>query len=172
MALPACTITVGTDARTGYVRVAGRACAERARDFKLLARRLVDGGHPRLVLDLSQCVLMDSTFSGVLAGLADPRPGETPVDLTLVGANERVRDLLDNLGVLPLVHDLDPAQFPAVCGDLEELPAGPGAKEEIAGCCLEAHRVLMALKPENVAKFQTLERYLSAELEPHPAAAA
>jgi hypothetical protein len=37
------------------------------------------------------------------------------------------------------------------------------SKAEVLKCCLDAHRALMALKPENVAKFEAVERFLSRE---------
>ena len=111
---------------------------------------------------------MDSTFSGVLAGLVSPRASEPPrplaLEFTVVQPNERVTDLLDNLGVLPLVRRLNSSPIP-VSGPIDqEMPAGVHSKTEVAECCLEAHQILMALKPENVAKFRSLEQVLTAQL--------
>src|SRR5688500_19383887 len=51
------------------VKVAGRANFSGSVDFKTLVTSLWDKGYHHFVLDLSECLLMDSTFLGVLAGL-------------------------------------------------------------------------------------------------------
>src|SRR5262245_30366091 len=51
------------------VKVAGRANFSGSVDFKALVTGLWEKGYHHFVLDLSDCLLMDSTFLGVLAGL-------------------------------------------------------------------------------------------------------
>src|SRR5688500_13310613 len=51
------------------VTVAGRAKFSGSVDFKTLVTSLWEKGYHHFVLDLSECLLMDSTFLGVLAGL-------------------------------------------------------------------------------------------------------
>lgn len=163
-------VLVLVDPPTAYVRCIGRAAVERARDFKALVQRLDREGIRRFCLDLTECKLMDSTFSGVLAALATELgnegqrgPGEDCRRFVLVNPNERVRDLLDNLGVLPLVTVLNSAEHVLGPGVGLELENGPESREETARCCLEAHQFLMALEPRNVAKFRELTRVLEAE---------
>ena len=50
------------------IKIAGRANFTSSLDFKTLIQELSDKGTTCFVLDLSECVLMDSTFLGVLAG--------------------------------------------------------------------------------------------------------
>ncbi len=168
MAAVGSKITVAVDPPCAYLRITGRAAVESSRDFKALILQLTSEGISRFVLDLRDCLLMDSTFSGVLAGLVSPRASEPPrplaLEFTVVQPNERVTDLLDNLGVLPLVRRLNSSPIP-VSGPIDqEMPAGVHSKTEVAECCLEAHQILMALKPENVAKFRSLEQVLTAQL--------
>ena len=156
------------EAPTAYVRCVGRAAVERARDFKTLVQRLDREGIRRFCLDLTECKLMDSTFSGVLAALAtelgaQARAGTDGPRFVLVNPNERIRDLLDNLGVLPLVAVLNSAEHSHPSGTGEELAADAASREETAQCCLDAHKFLMALDPRNVPKFRELTRVLEAE---------
>lgn len=167
MALPGCKMMVFVEPPTAFIKIAGRAAAEGARDFQQLVRRLHSEGIPRFCLDLTACLLMDSTFSGVLAGLVHefgPGPDDNCKRFTVVGANARVLDLLDNLGVLPLTNSL--AQD--VIGDAKsngtEIVIGQHSRTELTTCCLEAHQMLMTLKPENTAKFRTVTEVLEQQL--------
>lgn len=152
---------------TAIIKIAGRAAAESARDFQQLIQRLQGDGIARFVLDLSGCLLMDSTFSGVLAGLATemgPTPGDDWQHFTIVGANARVLDLLDNLGVLPLVDVLEDCIDAQKLAQCQEIALAQHSKTEMTTCCLEAHRLLMNLKPENAAKFRTVTEILEQQL--------
>ncbi len=157
-------MSVAVEDGTAYVAVAGRACAEGARDFK----RFVEGrraeGVRCVVLELSHCLLMDSTFSGVLAGLVSGGDGPA-LHFVLASPNDRVTDLLDNLGVLPLVEVVATGHPTAPASGFDALPTSAPDRLADAACCLDAHRLLMALHPENVSRFATLEKYLAAEVE-------
>jgi len=171
MALPRCQLTYLLEPPTGYIRIVGRAAVEGARDFKALVERLKGQGAGQICLDLSGCLLMDSTFSGVLAQLATAAnqargQGQCPT-IMLYCPNARVVDLLDSLGVLPLVGVLEEAPMP---GDFSGHEPGPdsGDKVETAECCLEAHRILMTLRPENVGRFSELTRMLEQQIQAAP----
>src|SRR6185503_13186530 len=51
------------------VKVAGRANFSGSVDLKTLVSAMWEKGYHHFVLDLTECLLMDSTFLGVLAGL-------------------------------------------------------------------------------------------------------
>lgn len=166
MPVSANRLSVAVEGPTAFVRVVGRGCAECAPYFKRAIERFRGEGVREVVLDLGACLLMDSTFAGVLAALATGAgPGARPLPFTAVNAAPRVVDLLDNLGIRDRFRLVSGVPEAAAAGWGEELPAEPASREEAARCCLEAHRVLMALNPANAAKFQTLECFLQAELD-------
>lgn len=170
MPLPGCKLTYLVEPPTAFIKVTGRAAVEGARDFRGLVERLHGEGIAQFCLDLSACLLMDSTFSGVLAHLASALGPKATGDcprFVLFCPNDRIRDLLDSLGVLPLVTVLeDRAQQPTE--GLTEVTLGESSKRQVAECCLEAHRLLMALRPDNIAKFQELTRTLERQLQSPP----
>ncbi len=151
------------------VRVTGRANFTTSVDFKKLMRQLQESGCRTVVLDLTECVLMDSTFLGVLANEGQQRAvqqaGGAKPGLELVNPNQRIRDLIDNLGVTHLfqvIHcDLSKEEFKAV------EPAAGTTREEITRTCLEAHQALMALNPANVSKFRDVAQYFADTLQKH-----
>ena len=156
---------------TAFVKIPGRANFATSIDFKTLVTELRQRGIRHFVLDLHECVTMDSTFLGVLAGLAlrNAEGVETSNDgekllLELLNPNARVADLLDNLGVVHLFtihHQENPctAIFEPVGNGQPELP-----KEEITRNCLEAHETLMRVNPSNIPKFKEVTLYLAEDL--------
>ena len=162
-------ILVWVEPPAAYIRLVGRAALEGARDFKALVRRLDQEGIRRFCLDLQDCKIMDSTFSGVLAALATdlgPLPDDPKCSrFVLVGPNERVRDLLDNLGVLPLVSVVSADGRMERPSQVQELERQTVTKEQVAECCLEAHRFLEKLHPDNRARFAEVTRLLEQQLQ-------
>ena len=57
------------------VKIRGRASFTISADFKNLIHGLVQRGYQRFILDLSECLVMDSTFLGVLAGVGQKLAG-------------------------------------------------------------------------------------------------
>jgi hypothetical protein len=118
-------------------------------------------------VDLSDCLLMDSTFLGTLAGfglMTNPgAPGHC--DIELLNPSARVSELLENLGVLPLFKVVTgPAHLPDNA-TLREAETGHSTREEITRTCLEAHKTLMAVNAENVTRFKDVARFLAEDLK-------
>jgi anti-anti-sigma regulatory factor len=150
------------------IKITGRANFTLSVDFKRLIHSLRERGHRQFALELSGCQMMDSTFLGVLAGLglksAEQDPGAENA-VCLLGANSRILDMLDNLGVRHLFRAIDlPAAAPADFRPVEPAPAAP-PKVEISRTCLEAHQLLMALNPANVEKFKDVTAFLAEDVK-------
>lgn len=161
MPLPGCSISVSVDGSQASVRLVGRAAAESAPAFEKLIVRLRDQGVRCVVLDLSETLLMDSGFSGTLSRLV----GSGGATFALHQAPRRILDGLDDHGVLDQVTLLEEGSLTSTAQRASQVVLEPASKPEILKCCLDAHRALMALKPENVAKFEAVERFLSREAE-------
>jgi anti-anti-sigma regulatory factor len=162
VALPGCSISVGLDGPQAFVRLVGRAAAESAPAFEKLVVRLKDQGVRCVVLDLSATLLMDSGFSGTLSRLVG-LVGSVGTTFAIYQAPQRILDGLDDHGVLAQVTLLAVDQQTSLIPETTEVALQPSSKSEILKCCLDAHRALMALKPENVAKFEAVEQFLSRE---------
>ena len=104
MAKPLPVMSVAVVDHTAFVKIPGRANFTSSIDFKTLLNELREKGYHYFVLELSECVLMDSTFLGVLAGfglkLSQPQDGQRPGSIELLNPTPRVTELLENLGVL------------------------------------------------------------------------
>src|SRR5579864_735589 len=68
MSAPSAKMLVSIGERSAMVQISGRANFTSSVDFKTLLDQLLQRGYTCFILDLTECVLMDSTFLGVLAG--------------------------------------------------------------------------------------------------------
>jgi anti-sigma B factor antagonist len=154
------------------VKVSGRANFSGSVDFKTLVTGLWEKGYHRFVLDLSECLLMDSTFLGVLAGLGlKLNNSSSPEHATnghhaieLLNPSPRIADLLENLGITHLFHI---TRGPATTACLVALDHAPTAadRREVQKTCLEAHQTLMDVNPANVPKFKDVAQFLAEDLK-------
>lgn len=164
------SIRVATTGQVACVKLEGRASFACSVEFKRLIQDLCRRGVNHFVVDLGACPIMDSTFLGMLAGLGTRMCAEgTPVDrrpIELLNPTDRVTELLDNLGVAHL-FSLSRGATPEDLNFVEIDPAGGGrpTKLDLSRNCLEAHRILMDLNPENVAKFTDVTRFFEAEVK-------
>lgn len=157
------------------VKVAGRANFSGSVDFKTLVTGLWDKGYHHFVLDLSECLLMDSTFLGVLAGLGlklnnyNPPPAQQSKSnghhaIELLNPSTRISELLENLGITHL-FDITRGRLTTEC--LVQLDHAPAScdRREVQKTCLEAHQTLMDVNPANVPKFKDVARFLAEDLK-------
>jgi anti-sigma B factor antagonist len=171
MAPPSAKLLVYASGHSACVRIAGRANFTSSIDFKMLLNGLVQKGYDCFVLDLSDCILMDSTFLGVLAGfglkMTTPQNGEPKArPIQLLNPNQRIAELLENLGVAHLFKTVTrPDDLP---GELAVDTAPDGkehSREEVTRNCLEAHKLLMEIAPGNVSKFKEVAQFLAEDLK-------
>ena len=150
------------------VKVSGRANFTFSPDFKVLLAGLAQKGYSHFIIDLSECVLMDSTFLGVLAGFGlkmnqATAPNQRGIELS--NPNVRITELLENLGALPLFKIIaGPLSFPNDVQTSAPEPAHP-THEEITRTSLEAHKTLMAVNPDNIARFKDVTQFLAEDLK-------
>lgn len=150
------------------IKIAGRANFASSPDFKTLLDELARKSYTHFVIDLSDCVLMDSTFLGVLAGFGiklNPKGAPAERGIELLNASPRVAELLENLGALHLFKMTAAAlQLPADVKTCTPESINP-SHEEITRTSLEAHQTLMAMSAENVARFKDVAQFLAEDLK-------
>ena len=149
------------------VTISGRANFTSAPDFKALLDGLSQKQFRHFIIDLTECVLMDSTFLGVLAGFGlklNPQGATALGGMELNNASERVADLLENLGAVHLFRltqgNLQLPDDVKICTPETISPS----HEQITRTSLEAHETLMAINPENVARFKDVAQFLAEDL--------
>ena len=152
------------------IKVRGRATVKTSVPLKAIIEERRARGIIHYILVLDECLIIDSTFLGVLANQAFElvEDGDPKGSIQLLNPNERLQGLLDNLGVLELFHvvhqKISSHQEPysAVSESLDS-----GSKTEMTETSLNAHRALIALNPANEDKFKDVTRFLEDELNRH-----
>ena len=168
MAVPSAKILALADGHCAWIKIVGRADFTYGPDLKALLTGLAGKGYNHFIIDLSECALLDSTLLGILAGFGlkaaqTGTPGQRNVEL--LNPNSRIADLLENLGALDLfkVTNSTPAT-PENARAQMSAPVNP-TREQITRTCLEAHQSLMAMNPDNVARFKDVARFLAEDLK-------
>lgn len=160
------SVLVGKD--SACIKIAGRANFASSPDFKTLLAELAQKGYAHYIIDLSECVLMDSTFLGILAQFGmkmnqAAKPGERGIEL--LNANPRITELLENLGALHLFTATTGAMpCPDDATPCTPAPVNP-THQEITRTCLEAHETLMSMNQENTQRFKDVTRFLAEDLK-------
>lgn len=153
------------------VRVEGRGSFKVAPTLKQFVRKVVESGSAKRVLvDMSDCIGMDSTFMGVLAGLSyfvKERPG---VSFKLINLSGKNQQLLATLGVDRVVDytlsDSVGEETIAAASEenLQPLDTGFADKLEAAKTALEAHETLAGISAENRGKFRSVLELLQKDV--------
>ena len=166
---PSARMLVWVGEQFACIRIIGRANFTSSVDFRTLISELRQQGCSYFVLDLAECVLMDSTFLGVLAGfglkLSAGNGDHGRHGIELLNPSARITELLDTLGVLHLFKlTQGPLPVPEQTEPRPHTPTSP-TKAEVTRTCIEAHQTLMDISPANAAKFKDVAQFLAEGLK-------
>lgn len=124
--------------------------------------RALEGGS--VVIDLAECTGMDSSFMGMLAGLAgwlETVGGQ----LRVVNAGGRNGELLRGLGLDAVFPVQDGCgEFRGINPECVSVEGDPGGRAERARVCLEAHEALARVDDRNAEKFRDVIELMRAEV--------
>lgn len=145
------------EADTIYIRATGHITANSCSKLKdrVFEDFDSDAAPQNILIDLSHCEYMDSTFMGLIAGFNKRllRQGKGP--LILYKTNATCQKLLKTMGIANLVTmSEDLPQFPTM---METMNASEDASAEFI---LDSHNNLIELSEENEKRFATLRTIL------------
>lgn len=152
---------VKESAKTIYIRAQGHVTAALCSDLKSRIFERLEAKPPveNVLVDLSGCDYMDSTFLGLLVGINKRflRFAERP--LTVIRPSPPCTELLRTIGILRMVKVLEePVAFP------DGMEAIVTAEKAAAEFLLDVHENLMDLSEENRRKFSTLYTVLKSQI--------
>jgi anti-sigma B factor antagonist len=153
-----------------WIRCSGKGNFISSPAVKQCAEHCLQGGARCIVIDLDVCTGMDSTFMGMLAGLAMRLTKQTGGGrLEIAGANEKNSNSLEDLG-LDAFMEINPCgalwnpQIEAIRTQLHRWTGHPLGIRERSQEVLEAHQILSAANEENAKKFENVVQLLEKEL--------
>ncbi len=163
-------ISVGIFDGFSWIRLEGKGSFLNSPGVKTFADGRIAAGERLIVVDLSACAGMDSTFMGTLAGTAARLASLDGGCLHIADPGERNRRSLEDLG-LDFLMEIDPpnavwrGSVDAIRSDLRS-PNLPGtlAWAQRTKHVLEAHQTLSELNEENARGFSEVVSQLQKEL--------
>lgn len=155
-------ILVARQAGVVQIRVCGRATFKISRDLREFGTKVLEDGSDAIIVDLSDCQGMDSTFIGVLAMIGLEGRGGT--ELVVVNASDAHRKLLDSIGVSKIIRFARERVPEVTWQNLCEGAASAVDIESVGPVVLAAHEALVNLDPRNVPKFKDVVELLTTEM--------
>jgi anti-sigma B factor antagonist len=150
---------------TIFIRVAGRGSFKIAAPLKqFIAEVALHRPISTVVIDLKECIGMDSTFMGVLAGLSG-RLKKTGQTLELINLSTKKAELLKTLGVDQVLSFYKDAHgHPLQAQETESIPTDQASKKEMAETALQAHENLVQISEENLPRFKRVIDFLKEDV--------
>lgn len=152
---------------TAVIRVEGRGSFKVSPPMKQFIHQVLDNhSAKRIWIDMLDCTGMDSTFMGVVAGIACLIKSKPDVSFKLINLSDKNKKLLVTLGVDRVVDfSMSPTSeerdvMAKESTGTETLDPGFANKLESAKTTLEAHETLVDINPENFSKFKSVLEFL------------
>ena len=151
---------------TVLVRISGRGSFKVAAPLKqFIAKVAAERPVLTVAIDLKECIGMDSTFMGVLAGLSG-RLRKNNQTLEVINLSTKNAQLLKTLGVDQVLsfyedghgHDL-------AAGTVEAVPTDQASEKEMAETALRAHEKLAEICDENQPRFKRVIELLKEDVD-------
>lgn len=162
------TVYASQQNQTVWIRVEGKGTFQTSAGLKQYSLRMIQRGNRRFVVDLSHCEVMDSTFMGTLAGIALRLREVGSGWLSVIRANARNAQLLENLG-LDHLFSFDLPEGVTTLPYKEDsrldvrIDSTAATVSEHQKAMLDAHEALVEADPENKEKFQNVIDLLKSE---------
>ncbi len=160
-------ILVATNNEIVQIRVTGRAtfqCSQSLRDFCV---NIVVTPVSKIIIDLSECVTMDSTFMGVLAMLG-LRAKAKGIPVEVVNADKSQKGLLTGLGLGKLFGFTQTANsevnWETLCAAVAD-DSDSNNQLEKAQTILDAHESLVKVDFNNFPKFKNVLEFLKEDIQ-------
>lgn len=165
-------LEVARQGATAYLRVLGRATFTVGPVLKQFGTVAIEEGCTRMVLDASACEGMDSTFIGVLAGMATRLARQAGGKMLMLNVPDKLFEVLNTLGLNQLMECrrlgaapetlLEP---PLTAKALNPISAVSADLQTTQHVMLEAHTDLATVSAANQLRFKDVLTYLREDVK-------
>lgn len=164
---PSRCIWVATDASNALVRITGRASFATGPAFKRLGSALIEQCCTRLVLDMADCEGADSTFLGVLAGLASRMKKNCNSTIVVINLSPAMYENVCTLGLNRLMDCHEAGRCPEEVqkslgrlGALDRVDIVKADEKAERETAIEAHENLIRSDSRNLPRFKDVLTFL------------
>jgi len=148
------------------IRIDGRACFLNSASLRDFVAQMLKSGKTKFVVDFLRCSSMDSTFLGVLAGIAlELRKRGPGGSLVISRIGQRNLELIRNLGLHKLLTIDTSDAGAAAASAATALETSKRGELENARLVLEAHENLVSADESNRGKFQDVLVFMKNRIE-------
>jgi anti-sigma B factor antagonist len=155
------------------IKVNGYVSFKMGPSIKRFGAAAVDNGCTKIIFDMERCLGMDSTFMGVMAGLAIRTKNDVKGEVVAMNLSPKTDSLLATLGLNRLIDCYQVGLLSekleselADIMDLENLELDGQDKLSSLTTMLEAHQNLIDVSPEeNLPRFKDVITYLEQDLK-------
>ncbi len=144
------------------LKLNGRGSMNNVHCFVSVCKGAIEAGQKKIVIDFESCNGLDSTFMGSLIEIEDNMK-EKNGELLLIRVNDKVRELLDMLGILEIVKIDNTLQLPKVLR-FEIVTAFEISDSERIRLIHSAHKKLVESNPDNLKQFGNFLKALESEI--------
>jgi anti-anti-sigma regulatory factor len=147
-----------------YVSINGKASYLNCSPLRTFLHKMLQEGNKSFVVDFHHCTSMDSTFLGILVGLAlELRKLADQGHLTLVNLIGRNLETVQNLGIHKIAH-VSP-EFVTNKNQLDSLIPKSEGHQASPDIIYNAHKNLLELNEKNSRLFNDVVLFLEQKLE-------
>lgn len=158
--------------KVALIRVCGRGSFQTGASLKQFGMSALDEGCSLVIFDMVDCTSMDSTFMGVIAGIALRLKRQSGGTVVAMNLNPKTLCLLTTLGLSRMIETYAVGVTPEsllehlskITTDLSAREAGNRDSELTLETMLTAHEDLVKASPENLPKFQDVIEFLNRDL--------
>ncbi len=148
-----------------FVRVFQKASFLNCAPLRSFFEECLVVGRRNYVVDFQECSSMDSTFLGILVGLAMKlRKFEDDGRLTLINLKDRNLETVRNLGIHKIA-DVNPDDLSSDEGELNDLESNEDRESVGSETICQAHKTLMELNERNSKMFCDVVNFLERQKE-------
>jgi len=164
------SIQIGQADNFSWIKIFGKGDVFLAPTVKKYSEKILElGDQTQLVLDLEQCTGMDSTFMGMIAGLAIKHKSSFKSNLHLFCVSEKNCESLEELGIDALL-EINSQNNELYCScskvkpKLKEWSPEDGTKKPDARLILDTHKTLGSLSDSNQEEFSSVIKTFEQQL--------
>ena len=148
-----------------FVRVFQKASFLNCAPLRSFFEECLVVGRRNYVVDFQECSSMDSTFLGILVGLAMKlRKFEDEGRLTLINLKDRNLETVRNLGIHKIAY-VNPDDLSSDERELNDLESNEGRESVGSETICQAHKTLMELNERNSKMFCDVVNFLERQKE-------